>query len=91
VQNAAPDLYRSCQLVVSRAAGPVDRMLPEIEPMLAAHGSFIIYKGPNYSEEEHEAALAVAEQLRLRFVAVNAIQLEDDDPERLFVIFDRGA
>ena len=90
VAVAAPDLHRRCQLVVSRAAGPVDRLLPELEPMLAPHARAVVYKGPNYSQEEHEAAIAVAERLGLRFVVVNAVQLEDGDPERLFVVFERA-
>ena len=89
VARAAPDLRRRCQLVVSRAAGAVDKLLPEITDMLANKGSIVIYKGPNYSQEEHEAALAVTKKCRLRFVTVNAVQLEPQDPERLFVVFER--
>jgi len=91
VAKAAPDLHRRCQLVVSRAAGPVDRMLGEIVDMLAPHGCFVIYKGPGYSQEEHEAAMALIDDLGLRFVTVNAVQLEPEDPERLFVVFERVA
>lgn len=89
VARAAPDLHRRCQLVVSRAAGAVDKLLEETAGMLALHGHVIVYKGPNYQQEEHDRAAARAEALGLQFVAVHAVCLEDDDPERLFVCFRR--
>ncbi|MDA3962841.1 MAG: class I SAM-dependent methyltransferase [Planctomycetota bacterium] len=89
VGSAAPELFQQCQLVVSRAAGAVDKLLPEIVDMLAPKGQIVIYKGPNYSQEEHDRAADIAPKIGLRFVTVSAIQLEDDDPERLFVVFER--
>jgi len=89
VAKAAQDLRSRCQLVVSRAAGAVDKLLPEVAGMVAKGGSVVIYKGPNYRQEEHDAAMALTRRLKLRFVTVNAVSLEPGDPERLFVVFER--
>ena len=89
VARAAPDLRRNCQIVVSRAAAAVDRLLVECAQLLARHGHLVAAKGPKYLAEEHDAALAQAKKLGYRFVSKHSVQLEDGDPERLLVVFER--
>lgn len=89
VAKAATDLWRKTQVVVSRAAGPVDRMLEETMHMVEPHGHLVIAKGPNYGGEEQERAEVTARKCGYVWVADNAIVLEPGDPERRILIFER--
>ena len=88
-QQEAPELFRQCQLVVSRAMGPGAEVLAEAEPLLRRHGHLLLAKGPAFAGEERTATLATAERLRFRLVHEHRVQLDAGDPERVIIAFER--
>jgi 16S rRNA (guanine527-N7)-methyltransferase len=89
VRHAAPELFRTCQLVVSRAMGAGALVLEEAAPMLKSHGYCLLYKGPSWPEAEKAEAMGKAVGLGFRFVAERSLHLEDGDPERWLIAFER--
>lgn len=87
---AAPDLLLSCQLVVTRAAGQTAQLLEECAPLLAPDGYLILYKGPHYEGDEHQAALKAARQFHYCFDRIERLRLDAADHERLLVVFRRA-
>ncbi|GDY13766.1 ribosomal RNA small subunit methyltransferase G [Planctomycetota bacterium] len=88
-ERAAPELHRKCQLVTSRAMGAGDEVLAEAAPLIHHHGHCLLFKGPSWLGAEREAALAAAPRCGFRFVAEREVVLEDGDPPRLLVCFQR--
>ncbi len=86
---AGRDLYRHAQLVLCRAMGQAAEVLAESVDLLHRSGHVIIYKGPAFAGEEKAAALAAADRLGFRFVSERRVVLEDGDPERVMVVFQR--
>jgi 16S rRNA (guanine527-N7)-methyltransferase len=87
--RAASGLRRTCQLVVCRAMGQAAEILAEAAPLLRQAGHLLIYKGPAFAGEEKGAALAVCAALGYRFIGERRVALEDGDPERVIVVFER--
>lgn len=85
----APDLRRRCQVVVSRAAAAVDKLLVETRDLVAPNGYLLVAKGPAYAGEEHERALRQAGKAGFRFVSDRAVRLTPEDPERRIVVWRR--
>ncbi len=85
----ANDLRRRCQLVTCRAMGQAADVLQESATLLHKSGFCVIYKGPAFAGEEKAAALVVCEKLGYRFVSERRVTLEDGDPERVMVIYQR--
>lgn len=89
--RAAPDLHRRCQLVVSRAMGPAVGVLAEAAPLLRPHGHLLLWKGPMFEGQERDEAAAKAPRLGFRVLGIRRLRLEDADPERLLVTYERLA
>jgi 16S rRNA (guanine527-N7)-methyltransferase len=89
VARSAPELRRRCQLVVSRAMGQCDEVLAEAAPLLQGHGHCIVYKGPAFAGEERERTMGGCGRLGYRFLSERRTVLEDGDPERVMVVFER--
>ncbi len=87
--TAATDLWRKCQLVVSRAMGQAGDVLAEAADLVRPHGHLVIYKGPAFTGEEKAETLTTAGRLGYRFVSERRVKLEDADPERVLVVFER--
>ncbi|MBA3845219.1 MAG: class I SAM-dependent methyltransferase [Planctomycetes bacterium] len=87
--TAAPDLWRKCQLVVSRAMGQAGDVLAEAADLVRPHGHVVIYKGPAFAGDEKAATLESGGRLGYRFVAERRVRLDDADPERVLVVFER--
>ena len=86
---AAPDLLLNTQLLVSRAVGQTALLMQEAAPMLAPDASLVLYKGPQYEGDEHKAALKAAKQFYYAFDRIERLKLEEDDAERLLVVYRR--
>ncbi len=86
---AASDLFRRCQLVVSRAMGRCATVLAEAAPLLARHGHCLVYKGPAYAGEERAEARSACAALGFRALGERSVALEPSDPERVIVAFER--
>jgi 16S rRNA (guanine527-N7)-methyltransferase len=84
-----PVLKRACQLVVSRAMAAAAEVLAEAEPLLEKSGHVVIFKGPAYPGDEEQQALAACKRLGFRAVSQRWVQLEDGDPERVQVVFQK--
>lgn len=87
--RAAPDLHRRCQLVVNRAMGQAAEILAETAPLLRPHGHLLIWKGPAFEGHERDEAASKAPRLGFRVLGVRRLHLEDGDPERLLVAYER--
>ncbi len=84
-----PTLMRACQLVVSRAMAACNEVLAEAAPLLQKSGHLIVFKGPNYPGEEEQKALVSCKHLGFRALSQRWVTLEDGDPERVQVVFER--
>ncbi len=91
VSRAAPDLWRKCQLVVCRAMGQAAEILAESADLLHKSGHVVIYKGPAFAGPERAAALSAAVRCGFRFLSERRVVLEEGDPERVMVIFQRNS
>jgi 16S rRNA (guanine527-N7)-methyltransferase len=89
VARAAPELRRRCQLVVCRAMGQAAEVLAESADLLHKSGHLVIYKGPAFAGDERTVALAAAVKHGFRFVSERSCVLEEGDPERVMVVFQR--
>ncbi len=89
VISKAPELRRRCQLVTCRAMGQAADVLQESKDLLRKSGHCIIFKGPAFAGEEKQTAAAACEKLGFRFVSERKIILEEGDPERVVVIYER--
>jgi 16S rRNA (guanine527-N7)-methyltransferase len=89
VARSAPALHRRCQLVVSRAMAQCDEVLDEAAALLQPHGHCVVFKGPAFAGEERERTMGACARLGYRFVSERRVVLEDGDPERVMVIFER--
>ncbi|MCS6969855.1 MAG: RsmG family class I SAM-dependent methyltransferase [Planctomycetota bacterium] len=89
VPHAAPELHRACQLVVNRAMGPADAVLPQAAPLLAEGGLLVVWKGPAFLGSERDRAAGVAPRWGFRVADVTGLRLEDGDPERYLVTYRR--
>lgn len=89
VARAAPTLHRRCQLVVNRAMGPAAEILAEAAPLLRPHGHLLIWKGPAFEGQERDEAASKAPRMGFRVLGVRRLRLEDSDPERLLVAYER--
>jgi 16S rRNA (guanine527-N7)-methyltransferase len=87
--RAAPDLRRRCQLVVSRAMGPAAEVLREAADLVRPNGHLLVFKGPAFAGDEKAEAMAAADELGYRFVAERRSRLDETDPERVLVVFER--
>ena len=88
-QSKAPELRRSCQLVTCRAMGRSALVLAEAGDLLHKSGHCAIYKGPAFAGDERDEALQACDRLGYRLVNQRQVVLEDGDPERVMVIFQR--
>jgi len=89
VSNRVPDLWRKCQLVTCRAMGPANEVLREAADLVRPHGVVAIYKGPAFTGDERDQAVAVGGKLGYRLITERVVQLEDGDPQRVIAIFQR--
>jgi len=85
----AEDLRRRCQLVTCRAMGQAEAVLVESADLLRKSGHCLIWKGPGFAGDERSVVLAAAGRLGYRFVAERRSVLDDGDPERVLVVFQR--
>lgn len=82
----APELLHSASLVVARAVGRVDSLLPELVSLPAMNGFLILMKGPAFEDGEAQALNRLAPQFGLEVVQESRVALTDDDPERILVL-----
>ena len=85
----APDLHESCQLVVSRAAGPAQRIIEEAAPLLMSEGHLVLAKGPGFVGDESAEANKARKQFGFKAAREEYVQLEAGDPERLILIYEK--
>jgi 16S rRNA (guanine527-N7)-methyltransferase len=84
-------LHRRCQLVVSRAMGQAVAVLAEAGPLLRHHGHCLMFKGQGFHGAEEDTVREACVKMGYRFVGQRSIILEEGDPERLLVVFERSA
>jgi 16S rRNA (guanine527-N7)-methyltransferase len=89
VVGRADDIRRRCQLVTCRAMGQAVEVLQEAAQLLHKSGFCVIYKGPAFAGEEKAVAEKACDELGYRYVSERRVILEDGDPERVMVIYQR--
>ena len=89
IRGKETDLWRRCQLVTCRAMGQGDVVLREAADLVRPHGFVALYKGPGYVGEESDRTLVVAEELGYRRITERKVVLEENDPVRTIIIFNR--
>ncbi len=87
--HARPDLARHCALVTARAVGPAEDVLVEADALVQPDGFLLLLKGPSFVEQERQAALVAAERYGFELVQEMQIALDDSDPSRILVLFER--
>jgi 16S rRNA (guanine527-N7)-methyltransferase len=87
--HARPDLARRCALVTARAVGPAEDVLVEADALVRPDGFLLLLKGPSFVEQERQAALASAARFGFELVQEMQIALDDTDPSRILVLFER--
>jgi 16S rRNA (guanine527-N7)-methyltransferase len=79
-QRAQPHLFRSCPLVVSRAAGPMDEVMAEARFILRPGGHLLLWKGLDMEADEVQKGRLAAQRYnykevrRLRWVLGSGMQ-----------------
>jgi len=89
--HARPDLARQCDLVTARAVGPADAVLEEAEALVRPGGFVVMLKGPSFLDQERQAAADCAERLGFEMAQELTMALDEADPERFLVLFERQA
>jgi 16S rRNA G527 N7-methylase RsmG len=69
--------------------GQAVEVLHESVHLLHKGGFLVIWKGPAFAGEEKNAALSVCNQLGFNFIGERRVILDEGDPERVMVIFQR--
>ncbi len=87
--HARPDLARRCALVTARAVGPADAVLEEADALVRRGGFLVLLKGPSFAEPERHAAVASAARVGFEMIQEMTMALDDTDPERILVLFER--
>ncbi len=87
--SAASDLQWSCQVVTARAVGQTDKLMEEAKALLEHKGHLVLAKGPGYKGDEERRARSAAKKLGYHVGEVISLQLEDGDPERYLLVFQR--
>jgi 16S rRNA (guanine527-N7)-methyltransferase len=87
--HARPDLARACALVTARAVGPAEDVLAEADALVRPDGFLLLLKGPSFAEQERQAALASAAHFGFELVQEMQIALDETDPNRILVLFER--
>lgn len=91
VATAAPDLYRRCQLVSTRATGNVIAMAREAVDMLCPGGLLVVWQGPSCDS----AMLATIKEALIgrgspwTHLHAHPYQLSAEDPQRVLVSLER--
>jgi 16S rRNA (guanine527-N7)-methyltransferase len=89
VSNRVPDLWRRCQLVTCRAMGQTADVLAEAADLVRPNGHVVIYKGPAFAGDERAAAEHMAGKLGYRLIGERGVVLEEGDPERVMLVYQR--
>ena len=89
IRSARPAAAGHCRLVVARALGPAQQILVETAEMLQHEGWLLLLKGPAFARDERDAALETAVGLGFEMMQEMALSLDEDDPERLLVLFQK--
>lgn len=89
VSNRVHDLWRRCQLVTCRAMGQTADVLAEAADLVRPNGHVVVYKGPAFAGDERSAAEAAAKSLGYRLIAERGVILDEGDPERVMLVYQR--
>jgi 16S rRNA (guanine527-N7)-methyltransferase len=87
--RARPDLAQQCALVTARAIGPAGQVIEEAAALVRLNGFLLLLKGPAFAAQERQAALATAERFGFELVQELHIALDETDPDRVLVLFER--
>jgi 16S rRNA (guanine527-N7)-methyltransferase len=83
----APDIAGRTAIVLARAVGPAPKIMIEAAPILKMGGHLLVLKGPAYDRDERKEVQRSAGSLGFEQVDELAIHLDENDPERLILVF----
>ncbi|MBT7162125.1 MAG: hypothetical protein HN849_25895 [Victivallales bacterium] len=86
VARFQPDLAEACRLVLARAVGRADSLLPDLKALLAMNGFALLLKGPRFEADERQDLENACPAFGLELVCEQTVTLDPDDPERFLVL-----
>ncbi len=84
-----PELAGACRMVLARAVGQADSLLPDLQALLRVNGFGVLLKGPTFEANERKALLAACPDYGFELVCEQTVTLDPDDPERYLVLLAR--
>jgi 16S rRNA (guanine527-N7)-methyltransferase len=86
VRTAAPEFAGRAAVVVARAVGRADKLLPEAVDLLQDGGLLLILKGPSFEASEQRDFVNACPAFGFELVQEMRLALDPDDPERILVL-----
>jgi 16S rRNA (guanine527-N7)-methyltransferase len=87
--RAQEDVAAACQLVLARAVGRADSLLPDLQALVRPGGFALLLKGPRFEEDEREDLVAACPDHGFEMVCEQTVTLDPEDPERYLVLLNR--
>ena len=84
--SVAKDLARKCKMLLCRAVGRADDLLPDAAALLQANGIFLLLKGQSYPTTEREDFLRAMPRFGFTLMEEHPIALDNADPDRWIVL-----
>jgi 16S rRNA (guanine527-N7)-methyltransferase len=85
------DLAGKCQMVLARAVGRADSLLPDLQALLKVGGFALLLKGPRFEADERDDLVAAGPEFGFEMVCEQTVTLDPEDPERYLVLLSRVA
>lgn len=83
---AAPELHQKCKMVLCRAVGRADELLPDATALLMQNGIFGLLKGQSYPVAERADLLRALPKAGFTLMEEHNIALDDNDPDRWVIL-----
>lgn len=87
--QAQPELAGICHLVLARAVGRADSLLPDLAALLRPEGHALLLKGPAFEADERRDLEAACPEQGFELVCEQTVTLDPEDPERYLVLLRR--
>jgi 16S rRNA (guanine527-N7)-methyltransferase len=84
-----PGLVGRGALVLARAVGSGEKILPDAAPFLRRGGFVILLKGPGYDRDERRRVKSACREAGFEYVDEPTVALDEADPERRIVLLSR--
>ena len=83
---SAKDLAQKCKMLLCRAVGRADELLPDAKALLQKNGIFLLMKGQSYPTMEREDFLRAMPHFGFTLMEEHPIALDNADPDRWIIL-----